>query len=104
MKIPFDKLEVGMLTDHGLIVRFGAAGTDPFWTDSAFISMFDPNDNYHGQSSRAVKAGEEFEILHEPGTEGYRELVQKVLHERVNAMMDAGNDIDLLRAYLRLKP
>ena len=104
MKIPFDKLEGGMLTDHGLIVRFGAVGTDPFWTDSAFISMFDLDDNYYGRSSRAVKAGEEFEILHEPGTEEYRVFIQKVLHERVNAMMDAGNDIDLLRAYLRLKP
>lgn len=103
MKIPFDKLEIGMMTTEGLVTRVGKAGTDRFHGDSDFVYMFDLSDSYYGVGSRTVKEGEEFEILHEPGTEEYRKMIQKLINERVDAMFAAQTDVDLLRAYMKFK-
>lgn len=92
-----------MLTDEGLIVRAGEAGSDPFYKNSPFIKFFELNDGYHGQLSRAVKPGEQFEILHAVGTKEYRKIVQRIIGERVDAAMDAQGDVDLLHAYMKLK-
>jgi len=104
MKIPFNKLEIGMMTTEGLIVRTGEANSDRFHGDNAFIYTFDLNDSYYGMVSRTVKENEEFEILHEPGTEEYRKIIQELINERVDAMFAAQQDVDLLRAYMKLKP
>lgn len=104
MTIKFEQLEVGMLTDVGLIVRIGEAGTDKFWGNERYIAVFDLNDSYYGVGCRLVRADEEFEILHPPGCKEYKDVIEKLISERVNGMNTAQTDVDLLHAYLRIGP
>lgn len=96
----FKELEIGMFVkEYGLIVRKGEAGSSKIWKDNDHISFFSLRDSYHGQLSKAVKEGEEFEILYGRGHDKYKEAIQKLIEERCDFIADAENDVDLLRAY-----
>ena len=91
-------LKIGMLTTAGLITRVVLTSDDFFWKKEHFY-YFDINDGYNGQCGRAIDWHSEITILHERGTDEYNKIVDKLIHERVSAMMDCEKDIDLLRAY-----
>lgn len=93
-----------MLTTEGLIVRTGAAGSDNFHKDAAFLYMFCIHDCYYGMISRTVDEDEEFEILHEIGSEEYKKVVRDFISQRVDAAIEAQRDVDLLHAYMKFKP
>lgn len=101
MKIKFEQLEPGMLTDRGLIVNKREAEECKTFTER-HIKFFDI-DAYYGQSLEEVHEDDGFEILHEPGTKEYKAALMKIIETRVKAWHDAENDVDLLHAYLRIK-
>ena len=103
MKVKFEDLKPGMLVDRGLVVRVGEAGSNKFYEGKAHIQFFDMNDSYSGQCSTSVEPGQEFEVIHDIGTDEYREAVQSAINERANYLSDTEADIDLLQAYKRLE-
>ncbi len=91
----FEELTPGLLTTNGLILGVGAPGSDPVFPE-AHLRYFELNDSCFGQVLRAVAPDERFEILHEVGTEEYREVLN-LLRYRHNAYAnDANADSDLL--------
>ena len=104
-KIKFTDLKPGMMVISGLpklIIEIIPAGTDPFWGDKDALRFIDMHDAYYGQCSGHILPGQEFEIMHEIGTEDYRKEIQRMINERSQAKTDARNDMDLLQAYQRL--
>jgi hypothetical protein len=103
MSIKFEDLKPGMLTNAGLIIRRGEAGSDKFFGDKKHIRFFDPREGFYGQHSRSVDDDESFSILHDVGTGEYNAVLQKIIEERIQCKCDADADadIDLLRAYKR---
>lgn len=99
----FEDLKPGMLTNAGLIVSADPPGTTKIFGESKSIRFFDGHDAYYGKCSRFVKDGEEFEILHEIGSKGYKKFVQKCISDVVDCISAAQDNLDLLRAYKMLE-
>lgn len=99
--VKFEELEVGMLTDKGLIKRILPAGTDKFFGDKPALYWFDLEDPYFGVSTGSVKPDFEYEVTHERGTEEYRKVVQRLIEERYQFIVDAQNDVDFMRALMK---
>lgn len=99
MKI--EELEPGMLTTEGLVVNVEEDGCSGNYE----LRYFCIHDSYHGQVIRFISNHDDrdFEILHEIGSAEYRNRVLRYIEERSNCKKDAESDMDLLKAYRRLK-
>lgn len=97
----FDELEPGMLIkDVGLIIETGN-DENGFW-QGPHISMFCLNDPAFGAVSFQPQSDQEFEILHEKGTQDYEkevEKIRKVLLETVRYLTSQACLLEKLTEY-----
>lgn len=101
-KLTFNQLSPGMMIEDGLLVHIGKPGSSKIFGKSAFLRVFRCDDAYYGQVSFEVKRAKKYRIIEQVGSEAYRDIIQKIIEQRVDCASKAESDIDLLWAYKAL--
>ena len=92
-------LEPGMVYDDILVIAVEPKGTNPFWDEDCIRFFYLHDSGYYGSCSKSANFDDDVTIGPIKGTLAYDKILEALIASRVDAMMQAQNDIDLLRAY-----
>ena len=92
-------LTPGDLTERrGLIVSVRYDSDDRFW-EGPHVWFICRQDSYHGRVGTALDLDEDYEILHERDSEGYKQILAQMREELIESIRHKKADINQVETY-----
>lgn len=94
-------LKPGMMIDRGLVLRVDLEGDNAIWAGIPNYTYADINDPYYGPLTGQLLLDDDYPIMYEKGSVGYKRVILELAQALEQAAQDRLKDKDEVLACIR---